>query len=138
GLLGHRWIHVRGSSGRDVLKNAIEHAGGTYTVATAYETRRPTPLPSVLRSLQPQTERGEGFDAICFASGQTFEHCLQTLSEAWGPATAREALRGAAIVSIGPVTTRAITQAGFTVTRTAQTPDDEGLVNALREVFAIE
>jgi uroporphyrinogen III methyltransferase/synthase len=133
--LDGRWLHVRAEAGRDVLGDAIEAAGGTYRLVAGYRTVRPAVPPMVVRSLLPPTEGGEGFDAVVFASGRTAEHFMATCAEQLGEERTQALLGSARIVSIGPVTTKALQAMGLTVAATAQQPDEAGLVAAVESLF---
>jgi uroporphyrinogen III methyltransferase/synthase len=133
--LDGRWLHVRAEAGRDVLGDAIEAAGGTYRLVAGYRTVRPAVPPMVVRSLLPPTEGGEGFDAVVFASGRTAEHFMATCAEQIGEERARALLGSSRIVSIGPVTTKALEAMGLTVAATARQPDEAGLVAAVESLF---
>ena len=131
GLLEQRWMHFRADEGRSLLQEAIEGAGGGYELVVAYRTVRPQ-LPSLLlRSLAPVPEGGEAYDAICFASGKTARHFLESTSEALGEASARSALAAAKVVAIGPVTADAIGALGVRVDAIAEARDDAAMVAAV-------
>ncbi len=134
--LGRRWLHVRADEGRDALGAAIAAAGGSYTLAIAYRTLRPDVPPLLVRSLLPVSEGGEGFDAICFASGKTARHCLATLAEAWGEPKARERIAAARVVALGPVTAEALRELDLPVHATAASPDDDAALRAVIDVLA--
>lgn len=131
GLLGLRWLHVRADEGRAALGDAIEDAGGRYTLAIGYRTIAPT-LPTMLvRSMLPPGEGGEGLDAVAFGSGKAARHFLGMLTEASSEEVARGVLGGAKIVAIGPVTAEAIERLGFSVAAVASAPSDDAVVEAL-------
>lgn len=135
GELGRHWVHVRGATGRDVLQQAIAEAGGTYDLVVGYRTVRP-PLPeSLVASVLPAPE-GEGLDAICLASGQTARHLLQTLGEHLGDPQARNVLATAKVVTIGPVTTRAVEALGIRVDATAPEPTEAAMVAQVERLLA--
>jgi uroporphyrinogen III methyltransferase / synthase len=131
GLRTKRWLHVRADEGRDVLRPAIEAAGGRYTLAVGYRTIRPQVSSLLVRSLQSPSDGGEGFDAVCFASGRSARHFLETLDEHVGEATARRLLTKAKIVTIGPVTTAAVKALGLHVSATAAATNDAAIVSAV-------
>ena len=103
--LAGRWIHVRARDGRETLSDAISAAGGRYQLAIGYRTERPGPPSGVIDWVR------QGVDAICLHSGRTGQHLRDTLREAL-PDRSDEILRGAAIVSAGPVTTKALQEQG--------------------------
>ncbi|MGB1277157.1 MAG: uroporphyrinogen-III synthase, partial [Nannocystaceae bacterium] len=134
GRLQDRWLHVRASTGRAVLADAIAAAGGHYTVVAAYRSVRPPVPGNLLSSLLLPEAGGEGFDAVCFASGKTARHFLTNLDELAGPGAGLKLLRDtqAKIVAIGPVTAQALDELGLTATAIASTPSDVGLIAAVR------
>ncbi len=134
-LLRRRWLHVRGADARPVLRDAIEAAGGTYTAAIAYRTIVPALPPMLVRSLLPPAQGGEGFDAVCFASGTAARNFVSLLSRHLGEAEARAALERAEIVTIGPITTHAVEALGLSVAAEARVPSDEALADALQHAL---
>lgn len=133
--LGARWLHVRADEGRDVLGPAIERAGGRYTLAIGYRSVRPAVSRQLLASLRAPAERGEGFDAIAFASGKTARHFLQTMGEALGDDETRRLIAAAKVVCLGPVTTAAVEAMGLRVDETAAAPTDAAVIDALRRTL---
>ncbi|MCR9160057.1 MAG: uroporphyrinogen-III synthase [Nannocystaceae bacterium] len=125
GLLGKRWLHVRARDGRATIDEAVTRAGGQYTLAVGYQTGRPPPPAGVISWL------GDGVDVICLHSGRTGAHLRATLAEA----AADGVLETAAVISAGPVTTKALQEQGFEVALTASSPGDDGMVNAVLELF---
>jgi uroporphyrinogen III methyltransferase/synthase len=131
GWLGRRWLHVRADEGREVLGEAIHSAGGQYTLAIGYRTVRPAIPHMLVQSLRSPEDGGEGFDAVCFASGKTARHFVETLTEVEGEDGARWMVSAAKIVTIGPVTTAAVEALGFEVAQTAAEPTQDALVAAV-------
>lgn len=131
GLLALRWLYVRADEGRDVLRPAIEQAGGRLTVAIGYRTIRPSVSPRLLASLRDPADRGEGFHAVTFASGKTARHFLQTLGEALGEDEARRLVAAAKVVCLGPVTAHAVEELGLRVDAIARSTTEASLVEAL-------
>jgi uroporphyrinogen III methyltransferase/synthase len=130
-LLGRSWLHLRADEGRDVLGPAITGKGGSYTLAIAYRTVRPSVAPMLVRSLLPASAGGEGFDAVCLTSGKAARHLLATLVEAWGEPEARSALGAAKIVALGPVTAAAVRALGLSVHTVATATTDDAMVAAV-------
>ncbi len=126
GVLARRWLHVRARDGRATLDEAITRSGGHFRLAIAYQAVRPAPPAGVVSWLR------DGVDAICLHSGGTGTHLRSTLEEA---GLARS-VRTIPVVSAGPVTTEALREQGFEVAITASSPGDEGMVNAVVELFA--
>jgi uroporphyrinogen III methyltransferase/synthase len=137
-LLGRHWVHVRGVDGRKLLQQAIEAANGTYDLVPGYRTLRPKVAGSLLRSLRTPDDGGEGAHAICFASGKTARHFVETLSEGLGKDEAMEICARARVITIGPVTTSAVEALGITVHATATETSDAGMVAAVRDALGAD
>lgn len=131
-LLGARWLQVRADEGRELLDEAIAEAGGELELIVGYRTIRPAVSAICLASLRPVARGGAGYDAICFASGRTARHFIETVSEAFGDTEAREQLARAKVIAIGPVTADAIAALGVRVDGVAERPGDAGLLAAVR------
>jgi len=137
-LLRASWLHVRAEQGRDELGRAIQLAGGTYALAIAYRVGRPSVPGSVVHSLLPKDEGGEGFDAICFASGRTARHFLETVDSQLGEGAGLRMLASSAIVSLGPITSSAMRELGIVATTTASEPSEAGLVSAMFHALGLD
>ena len=131
GLLDRRWLHVRADEGRELIGEAITAAGGSYRLVIGYRVVRPKVPALLTRSLLPPEAGGEGFDAICFASGKTARHFITTLEEAHGPETTRALLTRAKVIALGPVTADAIAALGLHVDATAAEITDEAMLAAV-------
>lgn len=131
GLLGVRWLQLRADEGRDLLAKAILEAGGSLELIVGYQTVRPRLPAMLLSSLLPVDRGGEGFDAICFASGRTARHFLEIFGEAHGDDVARDLLSRAKVIAIGPVTAAAIEALGVRVDAVANEQSERGLAEAV-------
>jgi uroporphyrinogen III methyltransferase/synthase len=129
--LGGAWLQIRADEGRELLGRAVAKAGGRLELVVGYQTIRPAVSPLLLDSLRPIDAGGEGYDAICFASGRTARHFLETTGEAFGQATALEWLQRAKVIAIGPVTADAITELGIRVDAVAAEQSEAGLLAAV-------
>ena len=107
---------ARAAEGRDVLPDALRERGAVVDVVALYETVTETPDPAAV-------ERAREADYLTFTSSST----VRKLVEAVGADAAPEAR----VVSIGPVTSEAAREAGFTVEVEAERHDVEGLLEAL-------
>ncbi|WP_052545971.1 uroporphyrinogen-III C-methyltransferase [Enhygromyxa salina] len=136
GALGRAWLQIRADEGRELLGQAIAKAGGQLELVVGYQTVRPTVPNLLLASLQPVDEGGEGYDAICFASGRTARHFLETTGEAFGNARARAHLARAKVIAIGPVTADAIEALGIRVDAVAEQQTEAGLRDAVVATLA--
>ncbi len=135
--LDRGWLHVRADAGRDVLAHAIDEGGGRYVVAASHRTVRPQVPAPVLDGLRPAPE-GEGFDAVCLASGKAARHLLETLGEAWGEDVARARLAAAKVIALGEVTAAAIRELGVRVDAVAAAPTDAAMLEATTAALAGE
>lgn len=135
GLLGARWLQLRADEGRELLAAALAQAGGELELIVGYRTERPRVAPLLLNSLLPVERGGEGFDAICFASGRTARYFLEMFGEAHGDALARELIAQAKVVAIGPVTATAIEALGLRVDAIASEQSERGLADAVALVL---
>ncbi len=135
GLLEARWLQLRADEGRDLLGKAIAKAGGRLDLIVGYQAVRPRVPALLLNSLLPVERGGEGFDAICFASGRTARHFLETFGEAHGEAAARDSLARTKVVALGPVTADAIAALGVRVDAVAEQPSEQGLCDAVEEIL---
>lgn len=138
GRLSGRWLHVRAEHGRPDLGAAIEAAGGQYTLAVGYRTSAPAVPPMLVRSLLPPEEGGEGLDVVVFGSGRAARHFVDIVADASSPRAATDILTRAAIVTIGPVTSRALRKMGHEVAATSNEPSDEGLLEACLRVIGAD
>jgi uroporphyrinogen III methyltransferase/synthase len=122
---------VRADEGRDVIGDAIRAAGGTYRLVIGYRVIRPKVPALLLRSLLPPEQGGEGTDAICFASGKTARHFIETLTEAHGEATTQAILERARLIALGPVTAAALESMGLRADAVASGLTDEAMLSAV-------
>ena len=125
---GQRVLLPRAAQARDVLPDGLRARGVRVDVVTAYETVLGSggeDLPAALHS---------GLvDAITFTSPSTVRNTLIRLEREAGLGV--EALAGAVIACIGPVTADAARQAGLTVDIMPEEYTTPGLVAALRDWF---
>jgi uroporphyrinogen III methyltransferase / synthase len=121
-----RVLLLRALVARDALPDALRARGTEVDVVAAYETK---PLRSSGAEL---TERIEAFaiDAILFTSSSTVTSTLEAL----GP-NGKQLLSCVALCSIGPVTSKALAEAGLRPTVQAPVYTVEGLLDALEAHF---
>jgi uroporphyrinogen III methyltransferase/synthase len=136
GMMGRRWLHIRADEGRELLGEAIRGAGGRYHLIVGYRVVRPRVPAMLTRSLLPPERGGEGCDAVCFASGKTARHFLETMIEAHGEESTLELLMRARVVALGPVTAAAIRALGLHVDAVAEAIDDESMLAAVLAALA--
>jgi len=110
----------------ETLAQAVESAGGTAEVVTAYHTRSADPDPDGLAALRA------GVDAVAFTSGSTAGNFAALVREA---GLDPFQLPGDPLIAcIGPKTAAAAQSAGFRVDLVAKEYTIEGLVSALKGV----
>jgi uroporphyrinogen-III synthase len=125
---GQRVLLVRAAVARDVVPESLKAAGAQVTVVDAYRTV--VPADGVGRARAVFTDEPLP-DAVVFTSGSTVWHLLDVLREA-GLAFPPQV----ACVSIGPVTSTALRDAGLVVAAEAETASLDALVDACVRLFA--
>jgi uroporphyrinogen III methyltransferase/synthase len=114
---GRRVLVARAAEARDVLPDALRERGGVEVdVVALYETVRETPDEAAV-------EAAQGADYVTFTSSSTVKNLTGALADRF-PAAAR-------IVSIGPVTSGSVREAGLEVAVEADRHDIDGLLAAL-------
>jgi uroporphyrinogen-III synthase len=125
---GHRVLLVRAAVARDVVPEALAAADARVTVVDAYRTIVPA---DAVKRAKEVFDAALLPDAVVFTSGSTVTHLLDVLREAGLAFPAQ-----VASVSIGPVTSAAMREAGLIVTAEAETASLDGLVDACVRFFA--
>ncbi len=120
---GKRVLVARAAEARDVLPDALRERGAEVDVVSLYETVREQPNPEAI-------EAAQAADYVTFTSSSTVRNLTEALGDRF-PANAR-------IVSIGPITSEAVREAGLDVHVEAERHDVEGLVAALLADAAAE
>jgi uroporphyrinogen III methyltransferase/synthase len=115
-VAGKRVLVARAADARDVIPEHLSGRGAEVDVVALYETVREEPSPEA-------AEAAQGADYVTFTSSSTVRNLTDALGERF-PSEAR-------IVSIGPVTSEAVTAAGLEVDVEAKRHDIDGLVAAL-------
>jgi uroporphyrinogen III methyltransferase/synthase len=113
---GKRVLVARAAEARDVLPDAMRERGGEVDVVALYETVREAPDEAAI-------EAAQGADYVTFTSSSTVTNLTEALGDRF-PAAAR-------IVSIGPVTSDSVREAGLEVAVEADRHDVDGLLAAL-------
>jgi uroporphyrinogen-III synthase len=125
---GQRVLLVRAAVARDVVPDALSAAGAVVTVVDAYRTIVPADAVERAKAIFGT----ESFlNAVVFTSGSTVTHLLDVLRDA-GIAFPPQV----ACVSIGPVTSSALRDAGLLVAAEAQTASLDGLLDACVRLLA--
>jgi uroporphyrinogen-III synthase len=125
---GQRVLLVRAAVARDVVPSALIAAGAEVTIADAYRTVVPADASGRVKAIFRAKLLP---NAVVFTSGSTVTHLLDVLRNA-GIALPREV----ACVSIGPVTSAALRNAGLIVDAEAEAASLDGLVEACVRLFA--
>lgn len=113
---GRRVLIARAAEARDTLPKGLRERGAEVDVVALYETLPESPAPEALAAAREA-------DYITFTSSSTVRNFLAAVGEQ-RPQKAR-------IVSIGPVTSEAIREAGLEVDAEAENHDIDGLIAAL-------
>ncbi len=111
-----RVLVARAADARDVIPEHLEGRGAEVDVVALYETVREEPSLEAI-------EAAQAADYVTFTSSSTVRNLTEALGERF-PGAAR-------IVSIGPVTSEAVVDAGLEVNVEAARHDIDGLVDAL-------
>ncbi len=120
-LQGKPVLIARAAEARELLPEALRKRGAEVDEVALYETVAEAPDPEEL-------ERARDADFITFTSSSTVRNFLAA-SENGIP-------EGARVISIGPITSEAIREAGLTVDVEAERHDIDGLVEALLDAVA--
>lgn len=124
---GERILLPQSALARDVLRKRLTARGASVHPVVAYETVRGeggVDLPYLL----PQRQ----IDAVTLASASAFRFLLERLTKEGGePAR----LHSVCLACIGPITARAVQEAGFTPAVISMQQNLEGLATALADYF---
>jgi uroporphyrinogen III methyltransferase/synthase len=123
-LQGKAFLIPRARVARDLVLRVLEERGAHVEVVEAYQTVMPQISPEELAHLLTPPP-----DAITFTSSST----AMNFAKLVGENRLAEVLRGAAITSIGPITSQTLRQLGLTVTLEARESTMAGLVRAITE-----
>ena len=115
---GRPVLIARAAEAREVLPEALRERGGKVDVVSLYETVREEPAATDI-------EAAQSADYITFTSSSTVRNLRETLGERF-PDEAR-------VISIGPITSEAIRDAGLTIHSEARRHDVDGVIEALLE-----
>ena len=122
-LKGARFLLLRADIARPALREQLEAAGAEVHDLAIYRTIAPKSLPNdVLAALHE-----EKVTWVTFTSASTAQHLHDLL-----PADLREKVTQAKRLSIGPITSAAMTKLGWTPTLEAARHDISGMVEALQ------
>jgi uroporphyrinogen III methyltransferase/synthase len=113
---GKKVLVARAAEARDVLPDALRERGGEVDIVALYETVREAPDDDAVAAAQDA-------DYVTFTSSSTVTNLTAVLGDRF-PAKAR-------IVSIGPITSETVREAGLEVAVEADRHDVDGLLTAL-------
>ncbi len=125
-LHGKAFLIPRAKVARDVLPRVLTEKGARVEVVEAYETIVPRFAPGELQRLLSPAP-----DVITFTSSSTASNFGRLAGELNVP----EMLRGVAIASIGPITSKTVTTLGLAVTIEAKESTIPALVRAIEGYF---
>jgi uroporphyrinogen-III synthase len=121
-VVGKKVLLARASVARDVIPDALRAMGATVDVVDAYQNRMPAQAPAqLLQAL------AEGVDVVAFTSSSSVLHLVKAARSAG----LSFPFAGVAAVSIGPITSKTLRDAGWEPAVEATTSDIPGLVAAL-------
>jgi len=123
---GKRVLLVRAKVARDVLPNELRKAGAKIDIAEAYETKIPAGAKVKIQKLFKDDTQLP--DIVTFTSSSTATNFLDLLGKKYEPT-----LRAIWLASIGPVTSKTLTDAGFPPAIEAHEYTMPGLVFAITE-----
>jgi len=123
---GKRVLLVRAKVARDVLPNELRKAGAKIDIAEAYETKIPAGAKVKIQKLFKDDTQLP--DIVTFTSSSTATNFLDLLGKKYDPT-----LRAIWLASIGPVTSKTLTDAGFPPAIEAHEYTMPGLVFAITE-----
>jgi len=131
-LRGQRWrgkkvLLARAAAAREILPRELRQRGARVDVVPVYRTV----VPAASRRRAQALFKGRKPEAITFTSSSTARNFCSLL----GRSRAQRALRGVAVATIGPVTSRTARALGLQVKVEAKTFTVAGLVQALTRFF---
>jgi uroporphyrinogen-III synthase len=135
GRLSDPWTLFRADEARDTLPDAMKAARGDLKVVEAYRVVAPEVTTSGARAVLGLDLPAHALDAVCVTSGLAARHLLRLVERALSTTAAHQWLRTVPLISIGPVTSDALTHMGLPVAHTADQPSHAGLARALAEVL---
>ncbi len=128
GAAAGRTLVLHAEAGRDVVIEGLRAAGGAVDAVVAYRTVTADPTPAEVAALRAALP----VDAALFLSPSAFDGLFRILGEAG----AREALRGALSVAIGPTTAKAIEGRNLAPGLVSPRPDLEAVLDAVAGALA--
>lgn len=128
GVAGKRVLFPKAAGARDIIPDRLRHAGAVVDDPVLYRNIIPESIPAEAKQA---LERGE-VDAAIFSSPSTIRNLATLLG---GVEQLQRLLKGVAVASIGPVTSRACRELGLVVTVEPQQATFDELINRLGIYF---
>jgi len=125
-IAGKRVLLARAAVARDVIPDALRAAGATVDVVNAYQNALPADAPAQLRAAL-----AKGIDAVTFTSSSSVTH----LAEAARVTGITFPMAGVSAVSIGPITSQTLREAGWAPAAEADPHDIPALISAVVSVL---
>jgi uroporphyrinogen III methyltransferase/synthase len=122
-----RVLVPRAAVGRDVLPELLARRGAEVEMLTVYETVMPPGTPEALHRLFA----GDGVDVITFTSSST----VQNFATAFPERDLRQAVRGARVACMGPVTAATAEELGLPADIVARDFTTRGLAAAITSAY---
>jgi len=124
---GQKFLLARAEVARDVIVDALRSVGAKVDVVDAYRNVLPEAAPALLREALEQA-----IDAVTFTSSSSVTH----LKEAAEKAGIAFPFAGVPAVSIGPITSKTLREAGWEPAIEAAPHDIHGLVEAVTQILS--
>lgn len=128
-VAGGSVLLIRAAEARDVLPEAMKHAGVGLTIAEAYRNRVPPDSIPLIKDIFSSPEHVP--DVITFTSASTARNLIDLLQQA-----ELELPTGALLASIGPITSRAMRELGLTPAMEANEATIPALVQVICDYFS--
>lgn len=125
-IRGKLVLLARAEVARDVIPDALRAAGAAVDVVDAYRNVIPDSAPALLRRAL-----AEGLDAATFTSSSSVTH----LADAARAAGVHFPFEGVPAVSIGPITSATLREAGWEPAAEAEAHDVSGLIEAVQSLL---
>jgi uroporphyrinogen-III synthase len=126
---GRKILLVRAAEARDVIPDALRAAGAQLDVVDAYQNRMPASAPEQLKQAL-----AAGIHAATFTSSSSVTY----LADAARAAGVSFPFAGVAAVSIGPITSKTLREAGWEPAIEASPYDIPGLIQSAVQLLAKE
>jgi uroporphyrinogen III methyltransferase/synthase len=123
GLKGKYLLLPRAEVARELFPEKVRELGGRIEIPVAYRAEMPTRRPKRLKRFLREGK----ISVVTFTSAATFDNFLLLVDDA------KELLGNAAIASIGPVTTKAINDAGLSVAIEPEKATVAAMAEAIKE-----